>query len=208
MNTKNIIVFTDCGDTLIDEARQTFSKQCDVLVEAADMIEGAKEELEQLKNHGFRVAMVADGLVESFDNIVAQHALEPFFEIRVISEALGCQKPDARMFTETMRQMGLTNEDIPRIVMIGNNIKRDVAGANRLGICSVLLTFSPRYSMIPETQEETPDYLAAMPCDILPLMEALERRYQQTGRIKNAAAWEGGIENDGRRIDAQYDGIH
>ena len=181
---KNIIIFTDCGDTLVDESKQVFNSQFCELVETAELIEGAREELEQLNAHGFRVAMVADGLVKSFDNIIRQHRLEPFFETCVISEEVGCHKPDERMFFTAMQRMGLTENDIPRIVMIGNNLKRDIVGANRLGICSVLLTFSSRYSMTAETEEETPDYTVAMPCEILPLMETLEQLYLKTGAIK------------------------
>ncbi|MGN0993866.1 MAG: HAD family hydrolase [Butyricicoccus sp.] len=181
---KNVIVFTDCGDTLVDESKQEFINREICLVKSADLIEGARKELVDLKEHGFRVAMVADGLVESFDNIVAQHGLEPYFETRVISEALESQKPDAKMFRVTMDRMGLTEADCSRIVMIGNNLERDIVGANRMGICSILLTFSPRYNMTPRNQEETPDYTVSMPCEILPLLERLEKKYQETGSLK------------------------
>ena len=33
-------------------------------------------------------------------------------------------------------------------------------------------------------EEETPDYTVSMPCEILPLMERLEQRYQETGSLK------------------------
>lgn len=182
---KHLIVFTDCGDTLVDEALQTFDPaRDDGLVLGAGLIEGAKEELVDLKNAGFRVAMVADGLTESFNNIVRQHALEPYFEKRIISEPLRTVKPDPKMFLTAMAEMGLTEADIPRIVMIGNNLERDIAGANRMGICSVLLTYSPRYRMAPETAEEMPDYAVEMPCEILPLLERLEEQYQRTGSTK------------------------
>lgn len=110
--------------------------------------------------------------------------LPPYFETRVISEAIGSQKPDEKMFRTTMERMGLTEADLSRIVMIGNNLERDIVGANRMGICSVLLSFSPRYDMTPKNEEETPDYTVSMPCEILPLMERLEQRYQETGSLK------------------------
>nr|WP_325197052.1 HAD hydrolase-like protein [uncultured Oscillibacter sp.] len=181
---KNVIIFTDCGDTLVDESKQVFIDRQRCLVQSAELIDGAREELVDLKEHGFRVAMVADGMVESFNNIVEQHGLEPYFETRVISEAIHSQKPDAKMFRTTMERMGLTEGDLPRIVMIGNNLERDIAGANRMGICSVLLTFSPRYNMTPKNIDEKPDYTVSMPCEILPLMERLEKRYQETGKLK------------------------
>ena len=76
---KHVIIFTDCGDTLVDESKQDFIDRERCLVRSAGLIEGAREKLVDLKEHGFRVAMVADGLVESFDNIVAQHGLAPLF---------------------------------------------------------------------------------------------------------------------------------
>lgn len=180
---KKLIVFTDCGDTLVDESTQIFCDGGETVV-SAGLIDGAREELETLCREGFRVAMVADGSVVSFGNIIRQHRLEDFFEVRIISEELGCCKPDERMFFTAMERMGLGEEDISRIVMIGNNLKRDVTGANRLGICSVLLDFSPRYCMIPENEEEIPDYTVSMPCEIPALLERLEELYIETGTIK------------------------
>lgn len=74
---KHVIIFTDCGDPLVDESKQDFIDRERCLVRSAGLVEGAREELVDLKEHGFRVAMVAGGLVESFDNIVAQHGLAP-----------------------------------------------------------------------------------------------------------------------------------
>lgn len=180
---KNLIVFTDCGDTLVDESTQIFCDGGETVV-SAGLIDGAREELETLYRNGFRIAMVADGTEVSFRNIIRQHELEEFFEVRVVSEELGCCKPDERMFHTAMERMGLGEADISRIVMIGNNLKRDITGANRLGICSVLIDFSPRYCMVPEEEEEIPDYTVSLPCEIPALLERLERLYCENGTLK------------------------
>ena len=49
------------------------------------------------------------------------------------------------MFDTAKQAMKLTEEDKGRIVMIGNNLKKDVAGANQFGITSIWLDWSPRY---------------------------------------------------------------
>ena len=83
---RNAIVFLDSGDTLVDESTEVRIKG-DV-VDHAEFFTGIKEVLFQLKNAGFRVALVADGLVESFDNIYQQHEMETYFEVRAISETV------------------------------------------------------------------------------------------------------------------------
>lgn len=168
---KKLIIFTDCGDTLVDESTEIRNDEGVVI--DCELIPGAKEALLALYNEGYRIALVADGMVDSFMNIFKQHGIEHVFETMVISEALGFEKPDKEMFEVAMENMNLTHEDAHRIVMIGNNIKRDVAGANRRGIMSMLISFSPRYAMKPKAQDQVPDYVVVMPAEIPPLLAQL-----------------------------------
>ncbi len=169
---RELIVFIDCGDTIVDESTQVFAEGEIVL--KADCIPGSDEALKQLKKEGYRIALVADGRTESFQNIFRELKLSHIFDAWIISEEVGVCKPDPRMFLTALEKMHLTQEDANRIVMIGNNLKRDVLGANRMGITSILLSFSPRYVMQPETAEETPDYVVAMPCELPDLIHQLE----------------------------------
>lgn len=171
---KELIVFIDCGDTIVDESTQVFAGSGDVL--RADFIPGAGQMLTTLHEEGYRLALVADGQTASFQNIFRELQFSHIFEAWVTSQAVGACKPDERMFRTAMEKMGLTGADAGRIVMIGNNVKRDVLGANRMGFTSILLSFSPRYVMRPETPEETPDYVAAMPWEIPELIRMLERQ--------------------------------
>lgn len=169
---RELIVFIDCGDTIVDESTQVFAENGDVL--KADLIPGAGEMLRQMHGEGYRLALVADGRHSSFHNIFRELNLSHIFESWTISEEVGVCKPDERMFKTAMAQMKLTEDDLYRIVMIGNNLKRDVLGANRMGITSILLSFSPRYGMQPAAEEEIPDYVAAMPCEIPGIIHQLE----------------------------------
>ncbi len=174
--SRELILFIDCGDTIVDESTQIFAGNGDVL--SAEFIPGAGEMLKRLYREGYRLALVADGRTASFHNIFREHNLSHVFETWVISEEVGVCKPDARMFQTALANMKLTPADAGRVVMIGNNLKRDVLGANRMGITSVLLSYSPRYVMQPETAEEVPDYVAAMPCEIPELIHRLELQYK------------------------------
>ena len=171
---RNAIIFLDSGDTLVDESTEVRIKG-DV-VDHAEFFPGIKEVLFQLKNAGFRVALVADGLVESFDNIYQQHEMETYFEVRAISETVGVCKPAGEMFKTAMA-------DKKYIIMIGNNLERDIVGANRMGITSVLAGYSPRYRMKPENEEETPDYVVCDPSEIPALIEMLDKQMENKKQL-------------------------
>ncbi len=170
---KNLILFTDSGDTIIDEGSQVFDERG--IVTRADFIPGAGEVLRQLKEEGYRIALVADGEWESFQNVYRENGLGYCFEEWIVSEVVGEQKPARSMFDAAMEKMKLTEDNKPFIVMIGNNLKKDVAGANRYGITSVWLDWSPRYFHSVEEPDWQPDYTVKTPKELKDLIEELEK---------------------------------
>lgn len=170
---RKLIIFTDIGDTIIDEGSEVREVPCGVVLRA-DCIPGAKETMLELYAQGFPIAMVADGLTKSFHNTMTQNGLEHIFAAKSISEENGVEKPAVAMFQKAMERLGLTEHDKERIVMVGNNLKRDVLGAKRFGIRSVLLSWSPRYDMVPSCEEETPDYVISRPEELLELANRLD----------------------------------
>ena len=168
-----LIIFTDIGDTIIDEGSELRYSPCRV-VERADCSPGAKETMLGDYGQGYTIAMVADGLTESFHNTMTQNGLEHIFAAKSISEENGVEKPDWVMFQKALERLGLTENDKGRIIMVGNNLKRDVLGAKRFGIRSVLLSWSPRYDMVPSCEEETPDYVISRPEELPELVNRLD----------------------------------
>lgn len=174
---KQWIVFTDSGDTLVDETTQVFDDRGIVL--RAELIPGARELLETLRRMKIPVVMVADGQAESFCNVYRYLELDGCFAGRIYSSDVGEEKPSPRMFEAAMRAMGLTDEDKPRILMMGNHVKKDIVGANRFGLTSVLIDWSRRYPTVPETAEETPDYVIHRPLELLELLCMPEEKDSQ-----------------------------
>lgn len=175
---KDLILFIDSGDTLVDESTE-IRDDTGVVVQA-ELIPGAAEAVRTLWRQGYRIALVADGLRASFDRIYRQHGLEGCFEARAISGDLGVCKPHARMFISAMEQMGFTDADKDRIVMVGNNLERDIAGANRLGLTSILMSWTTRYRLQPRVPEETPDFVVARPDELPALLAELDRQMKKT----------------------------
>lgn len=168
---KRLIIFTDSGDTIINEATEVRDDKG--IVQEAELIPGAGEVLRQLHDEGFPIALVADGEWDSFQNVYRRNGLGRCFDQWIVSEVVGMQKPAPIMFETAFQKMGLTQEDKPRIVMIGNNLKKDVAGANRMGITSIWLDWSPRYFHTVEEPDWQPDYTVHTPQELLELLHRL-----------------------------------
>ena len=172
--SKRLILFTDSGDTIVDESTQVRDERGIVL--RAELIPGAGEVLKQLHDEGFTIALVADGEWESFQNTYRDNGLGYCFDAWIVSEVVGQQKPAAVMFESAYKALNLTEADKCRIVMIGNNLKKDVAGANRQGLTSVWLDWSPRYFHQVEEPDWQPDYTVKTPAELIPLLHALEEK--------------------------------
>lgn len=181
---KDLIIFIDSGDTLIDESTEVRDETGTVI--HSHLIEGAGETLKKLYDSGYTIALVADGTKASFDNIYRENGLDYCFTAKAISGELKHEKPSEIMFLHAMKELGLTEEDKNRIVMIGNNIKRDILGANRMGITSILISYSPRYVMQPDSEDETPDYVISTPCELYELIEQLNLQVKNKRILKQS----------------------
>jgi len=168
-----LAICLDSGDTLVDEGTEIKDEQ--EIVQRAELIPGAAELVKTLKAQGYPLALVADGPVGSFANILTQHDLHHYFDAFAISEEVGVIKPDARMFHHALAQLGIAPADYGRVIMVGNNLERDIKGANALGIVSVWLDWAPRRAKIPADASEQPQYTIKLPLDLLPLLQRLEQ---------------------------------
>ena len=175
MKSKQSIIFIDSGDTIVDESTEI--RDYNGIVIKTGLIPGASRTLKVLKEKGYTIVLVADGLKQSFTNIFNQHGLAEYFEAVVDSETTGSEKPGPEIFQKAMDLMGLSEEDKKRIVMIGNNLERDIAGANSFGITSIFLDWTPRYRKTPECPDEIPDAVLHFPIELVDFMDEFELRF-------------------------------
>lgn len=166
-------VFLDCGDTLADESTEVKDEATEI-VSSADLIPGAENLTRRLKARGYRLALVADGPRETFVNILGQHGLWNDFEAHVISGDLGVAKPHHRMFETALAALGLPAEVANRVVMVGNNLERDIRGANEVGLISVFLRWSIRRTHVPKDASEKPCFAIDYIEDLPDLLERIE----------------------------------
>ena len=180
MADQKIVIFTDIGDTIIDEGTEVRRVPGGVVYHAR-CIPGARETMLSLYESGHTIAMVADGLIESFHNIMEENGLSHIFNTVSISEEFGVEKPAHILFETALKRLGLTEADKHRIIMVGNNVERDMVGARRFGIRSVQLVWSDRHPKIPRCEEEVADYQIHRPDELLELVERLEQQLLREG---------------------------
>jgi len=161
----------DLGDTLMVEESEI--KEPDGTTLRAELLPGAAAMVKRLHRRGYRLALVADSRPNTPPNVLRQHGLLDLFEHLAISEVVNSKKPDAVMFTGTLDAMGIAREQYGAVVMIGNNLERDVVGANRLGLVSVFIQWNERRRIEPLASEELPDYTVHSIAELESLIEQL-----------------------------------
>ncbi len=163
----------DLGDTIMQE--ETEVKDPSKTTLEAQLFPGMKEALQQLKHQGYRLALIADTRPGTYKNVLRQHGIYDLFSAFAISEELQTSKPHRRMFDHVLQELHVDAEDA---VMCGNNLARDIAGANALGMRTVWFHWNDRYPTEPKNALETPDFIVHSAKEFL----ELERRLRsETG---------------------------
>ena len=144
----------DLGDTLIAE-ETVIHNSCGQAI-TARVIEGVFEVLETMRKDGYRIAMIVNGDSAGTRNIIATCGLEDCFDVIVISEEVGIEKPDKQIFQVALDKLGVEAENA---VMVGNRIDADIVGANRIGMKSVWFRWNDRYEETIGSEEEKPSFI-------------------------------------------------
>jgi putative hydrolase of the HAD superfamily len=173
MPMKNIAaILLDLGDTIMDEGTEV--KDAGETTLSANLLPGIAEALHSLHAQGYRLAIVADARPNTPLNVLKQHGLLDLFECLSVSETVGAEKPDARLFLHALQALHVSEDDYPRVMMVGNNLERDIVGANRLGLRSVYFHANDRRRSIPMNRLEAPRHTVTSAQEFLDLVGALE----------------------------------
>ena len=84
----------------------------------------------------YRLAVVTNGPLDVQTTKLRASGLERFFPLVVASSEVGCGKPDPAVFRVAVRAMSLAPSDV---VVIGDSVDRDIAGARAASLRSVWL---------------------------------------------------------------------
>lgn len=144
----------DLGDTLIAEETVIHNSVGQALT--TDIIESTFKILDKIRKSGCKLTLIANANSVSARNIVKTTSLENYFNVIVISEELGVEKPDQQIFVAALAKLGVKPRNT---VMVGNRIDSDIIEANRVGMKSVLFKWNTRYDELITSEEEKPKFI-------------------------------------------------
>jgi len=101
------------------------------------LLDGARETLLTLADQGLALGIISNtGLTspEGYDRFLEGHGLRRLFEVLTLSTGLGAAKPADTMFLETLEALEVHPE---AALHVGDSLRSDVAGANRVGMRTV-----------------------------------------------------------------------
>jgi putative hydrolase of the HAD superfamily len=98
--------------------------------------EGAVEMLRALRGHRLHLAIVSNIDEDQLQQLVELGKLGEVFDDLLSSEAARACKPNRVIFEEALRRAGCAAEEA---LFVGDSVRQDIEGANRVGIPSVLL---------------------------------------------------------------------
>ena len=135
--------------TLVALAEQLSEDFLNLTTAHFSLLEGA-EELVRYLAAKYPLTVVTNGFVEVQYEKFDKSGLRDCFAHIVLSEEVGCQKPNPRIFEEALRMNGLQAEDV---VMIGDSWSSDIQGAINAGIDQIWIRKSK--DPLPEGQSAT-----------------------------------------------------
>ena len=118
------------GENLCVLAEQLSEDFLNMTTAHFSLLEGAEELVRYLAKK-YPMTVVTNGFVEVQYEKFDKSGLRDCFAHIVLSEEVGCQKPNPRIFEEALRMNGLQAEDV---VMIGDSWSSDIQGAINAGI--------------------------------------------------------------------------
>lgn len=137
------------GENLCVLAEQLSEDFLNMTTARFSLLEGAEELVRYLAKK-YPLTVVTNGFVEVQYEKFDKSGLRDCFAHIVLSEEVGCQKPNPRIFEEALRMNGLQAEDV---VMIGDSWNSDIQGAINAGIDQIWIRKSK--DPLPEGQRAT-----------------------------------------------------
>jgi putative hydrolase of the HAD superfamily len=146
-------IFFDLGDTLVIEEDVENKHLWEVELHKVPYLDGVLQELKKRYKLGI-ITNTSTSTEEHVRSALQKIGIERYFDTIVTSVDVGYEKPDKRIFLVALMNLGI---EASEAVMVGNRISKDILGANRLGIKSILYKWNNRYTDTITSNLEKPD---------------------------------------------------
>ena len=140
LSTKQFEVLT----TVCEELDTTY---LDILARCKEEVEGAKEILSQLSKKAM-IGVLSNGFSSTQYKKIRNSGLDRYICRMVVSEEIGINKPDKRVFDYAIRATGAAG----KVLMAGDNAETDILGAMQAGWNAIWINH--KGDPFPFTEEE------------------------------------------------------
>lgn len=98
--------------------------------------DGVPETLQTLRERGLHLGIVSNVDDDQFTHMLDLSQVAHYFDSLLSSQQAQSCKPDPAIFNEALRRAGCVPEEA---LFVGDSLHQDIAGANRVGLRSVLI---------------------------------------------------------------------
>lgn len=107
------------------------------LGEGEYLLDGALELCEKLKNEGYKIYIITNGVAETQKKRLSKSGLDRFLDGLFVSEAVGSQKPQPAFFEYVFEH--IEEKDREKLLVIGDSYGSDIKGAAGVGLDCIWL---------------------------------------------------------------------
>ena len=132
---------------------------------------GTQTMLQQVRDLRLKVGLLSNARSDwAIKEIVEQQGLTRYFDSILTSASIGIRKPRPEPFLQMLKQLDLQANEV---VMIGNSMEADIAGAKPLGIKTIHVTFGANE----DEDGPDPDVTASSVSEIVPAIRRVAASY-------------------------------
>ena len=125
-----------------------------------------------LRDKGYKLGIISNGKsVKQWEKII-RLGLHHFFDVVVISEEVGSEKPDTKIFEVALEKL---NVEPYEAVYVGDNLETDILGANKAGMVSIRILKGKNKEGKPTGEMMKPRYSIKKLSDLLNILKKLDR---------------------------------
>lgn len=110
------------------------------------LFSGAIDTLKHFRYSGIKLGMVTNGASDIQRSKIEKFSLEQFFDCITIEGEFGAGKPDASVFIHTLGSLGVSPSEA---WMVGDDLSRDVEGAQKAGIYGIWVDWNQSGLSVP-----------------------------------------------------------
>jgi putative hydrolase of the HAD superfamily len=132
---------------------------------------GVESMLLRLKMDGYRLGIVTDApRLKAWMRLAAMDIIRYFDFVLTKDDARGQEKPSKLPFKKAIRKLGLTPDEI---LFVGDSVKRDITGANRVGMHSCLARYGEKKR---HKGTAKPEFSIRRPSEIFKVLKKLNKK--------------------------------